>query len=127
MQTNKDLRKEMHFEQQFEPSQIKAAIFFGGFYDMKTVKATEFPRIQLFMKSYTGMNNWETNFKNLSQMSTINQVTKQYPPTYLSVGDADPFTVRISHFIKHLNQKMYLSIHYFIMVHIIYIISINSI
>lgn len=65
------------------------------------------------------MNNWETNFKNLSQMSTINQVTKQYPPTYLSVGDADPFTVRISHFIKHLNQKMYLSIHYFIMVHII--------
>ena len=42
MQTNKDLRKEMHFEQQFEPSQIKAAIFFGGFYDMKTVKATEF-------------------------------------------------------------------------------------
>ena len=39
--------------------QIKAAIFFGGFYDMKTVKATEFPRIQLFMKSYTGMNNWK--------------------------------------------------------------------
>ncbi|NYM40840.1 alpha/beta hydrolase, partial [Salmonella enterica subsp. enterica serovar Typhimurium] len=54
MQTNEDLRDEMHFEQQFKPSQIKAAVFFGGFYNMKTVRATEFPRIQLFMKSYTG-------------------------------------------------------------------------
>ena len=105
MQTNKSLRKEMNFEQQFKPSQIKAAIFFGGFYDMKTVKATEFPRIQLFMKSYTGMNNWETNFKNLSQMSTINQVTKQYPPTYLSVGDADPFYSQNKEFYKALRSE----------------------
>ena len=75
---------------------------------MKTVKATEFPRIQLFMKSYTGMNNWETNFKNLSQMSTINQVTKQYPPTYLSVEMLIHFIVKMKNSIKHLNQKMYL-------------------
>ena len=27
MQTNEDLRDEMHFEQQFKPSQIKAAVF----------------------------------------------------------------------------------------------------
>ena len=53
----------MHFKQQFKPDQIKAAIFFGGFYDMKTVRQTEFPRIQLFMESYTGKRNWEQQFK----------------------------------------------------------------
>lgn len=105
MQTNKSLRDEMKFEPEFKPSQIKAAIFFGGFYDMKTVKATEFPRIQLFMRSYTGMTNWESNFKNLSQMSTINQVTNKYPPTFLSVGDADPFYSQNIDFYKKLKEK----------------------
>lgn len=54
---------------------------------MKTVRETEFPRIQMFMHSYTGATKWESEFKNISQMSTINQVTKDYPSTYLSVGD----------------------------------------
>ena len=58
---------------------------------MKTVRETEFPRIQMFMHSYTGATKWESEFKKYSQMSTINQVTKDYPSTYLSVGDADPF------------------------------------
>lgn len=105
MQTNQSLRDEMKFEPEFKPSQIKAAIFFGGFYDMKTVKSTEFPRIQLFMRSYTGTTNWESNFKNLSQMSTINQVTKDYPPTFLSVGDADPFYSQNIDFYKKLKEK----------------------
>jgi hypothetical protein len=38
--TNSSLRSEMGFEQRFTPSQIKGAIFFGGFYDMKTVRET---------------------------------------------------------------------------------------
>ena len=105
MQTNKSLRDNMGFEQQFEPDKIKAAIFFGGFYDMKTVKATEFPRIQLFMESYTGKRDWETLFKYISEMSTINQVTKDYPPTFLSVGDADPFYSQNIEFYKKLKSK----------------------
>ncbi len=105
MQTNEDLRDEMHFEQQFKPSQIKAAVFFGGFYNMKTVRATEFPRIQLFMKSYTGTSHWETDFKNLSQMSTLNQVTHEYPPTFLSVGDADPFYSQNKEFAQGLKAE----------------------
>lgn len=105
MQTNKSLRNEMHFKQRFDNDQIKAAIFFGGFYDMKTVRQTEFPRIQLFMQSYTGERNWDQQFKNISQMSTINQVTKNYPPTYLSVGDADPFYSQNIAFKKKLEEE----------------------
>ncbi len=40
----------MKFDQSFKPSQIKGAILFGGFYNMQTVRETEFPRIQLFMQ-----------------------------------------------------------------------------
>ncbi|MEX6341939.1 alpha/beta hydrolase [Staphylococcus arlettae] len=105
IQTNESLRDEMKFKQQFEADQLKAAIFFGGFYDMKTVKATEFPRIQLFMESYTGERKWEQQFKNLSQMSTINQLTEDYPPTFLSVGDADPFYSQNIEFYKKLKQE----------------------
>ncbi|MGK3149683.1 alpha/beta hydrolase [Staphylococcus shinii] len=104
IQTNKSLREDMSFEQQFEADQLKAAIFFGGFYDMKTVKATEFPRIQLFMESYTGKRDWEQQFKYISEMSTINQVTKDYPPTFLSVGDADPFYSQNISFYKKLKS-----------------------
>lgn len=105
IQTNKALRDDMKFKQQFKPNQIKAAIFYGGFYDMKTVKATEFPRIQLFMESYTGQRDWEQQFKYISEMSTINQVTKDYPPTFLSVGDADPFYSQNIAFYKKLKSK----------------------
>ncbi|ARJ51203.1 alpha/beta hydrolase [Staphylococcus lutrae] len=105
MQTNTPLRKEMDFAQQFSPNQIKAAMFFGGFYDMKTVRATEFPRIDLFMKSYTGVENWETRFKNITEMSTKNQLTAQFPATYLSVGDADPFMSQNVAFANALEKK----------------------
>ena len=104
MQTNKSLRDEMHFKSQFDSDQIKAAIFYGGFYNMKTVRATEFPRIQLFMESYTGERDWENQFKNISQMSTINQVTDDYPPTFLSVGDVDPFFSQNKAFAKKLED-----------------------
>ena len=51
---------------------------------MKTVKATEFPRIQLFMKSYTGTIIWETDFKNLSQINA--QSSDSRIPTDISFG-----------------------------------------
>ncbi|WP_251518851.1 MULTISPECIES: alpha/beta hydrolase [Staphylococcus] len=105
IQTNKSLRNKMNFKQQFKPDQIKSVILFGGFYDMKTVKATEFPRIQRFMESYTGVRDWERQFKYISEMSTINQVTKDYPPTFLSVGDADPFYSQNTAFYKKLKSK----------------------
>ncbi|PNZ12193.1 alpha/beta hydrolase [Staphylococcus simiae] len=105
IQTNNSLRKQMDFPQQFEPSNIKGAILFGGFYNMQTVRKTEFPRIALFMKSYTGQNDWEHSFKNISQMSTVKQATRDYPPTYLSVGDIDPFASQNQEFSDKLKEE----------------------
>src|SRR5699024_98620 len=102
IQTKESLKADMEFKPQSEPDQLKAAIFFGGFFDMKTFRATEFPRVQLCMESYTGKGNWEQQFKYISEMSTINQVTEDYPPTFLSVGDADPFYSQNINFYKKL-------------------------
>ena len=49
---------------------------------MQTVRSTEFPRIDLFMTSYTGTKEWEQNFARINQLSTVDQVTKDYPPTF---------------------------------------------
>ena len=105
IQTNAQLRQQMNFPQQFTPAQIKGAIFLGGFYDMQTVRETEFPRIDLFMRSYTGVKDWEHQFKKISEMSTAEQVTENYPATYLSVGDADPFTSQNDAFVKALRAQ----------------------
>ena len=105
IQTNSKLREEMNFKQQIPPESIKAAIFFGGFYDMHTVRATEFPRIDLFMRSYTGAKDWEKHLKVINQMSTERQITHGFPPTYLSVGDADPFKSQNESFSHALKDK----------------------
>ncbi|MHD0398463.1 alpha/beta hydrolase [Staphylococcus simulans] len=105
IQTDEQLRKDMDFKQRFKTKNIRAAIFFGGFYNMNTVRETEFPRIQLFMKSYTGTENWETEFRDLSEMSTVEHVTKDYPPTFLSVGDADPFFSQNREFAQVLDDQ----------------------
>lgn len=56
------------------------------------------------MESYTGKRDWEQQFKYISEMSTINQVTEDYPPTFLSVGDADPFYSQNIEFYKKLKS-----------------------
>ena len=52
-------------------------------------------------------------------MSTIQQVTKQFPPTYLSVGDGDPFYSQNESFIRKLKSKHVPTTTLFTMVHII--------
>lgn len=43
------------------------------------------------MESYTGEKHWEQDFKQINQMTVTKQVTRNYPPVFLTVGDADPF------------------------------------
>ena len=71
---------------------------------MQTVRETEFPRIQLFMKSYTGEEDWEKSFKNSFTNVDSKTIDKNYPPTFLSVGDSDPFESQNIEFSKKLQE-----------------------
>ena len=105
LQTNELLRKEMQEEAIFTPGDIKGVILFGGLYDMDTVRATKFPLIEDFMESYTGEKYWERDFKQIDQMSITQQVTGKYPPTFLTVGDADPFESQAKELLKVLQEN----------------------
>lgn len=105
IQTNELLRKEMQEEAVFTSDDIKGVILFGGLYDMDTVRATKFPRIEDFMESYTGEKYWERDFKQIDQMSITQQVTGKYPPTFLTVGDADPFESQAKELVKVLQEN----------------------
>lgn len=105
VQTNPKLQQQMDMKASIKQEYLRGAILFGGLYNMQTVRSTEFPRIDLFMTSYTGSKKWERNFAQINQLSTVDQVTKYYPPTFLTVGDADPFDPQNREFDKVLKEQ----------------------
>lgn len=67
---------------------LQGAMLFCGLYNMDTVRATAYPRIDLFLNTYTGMDRFET-YSRIGELSTVNHVTAAYPPVFISAGDAD--------------------------------------
>ena len=78
--------------------QLRGVILFCGIYDMWTAldKAQMAPNpimgwaIETIALSYTGSRDWDSFA--LQQMSTINHVTSDFPPTFISGGNADALT-----------------------------------
>ena len=69
---------------------LRGVVLFCGLYDMATVGSTGFPALRTYLWAYTGVRDW-ASYPGISQLSTVSNVTASYPPTFLSVGDADPF------------------------------------
>lgn len=70
---------------------LRGAMLFCGLYNMETVRATAYPRIDLFLNTYTGMERFEMHSR-IDELSTVNHVTSDYPPVFISSGDADRLT-----------------------------------
>jgi acetyl esterase/lipase len=73
------------------PGALRGVVLFCGLYDLRTVGSTGFPALRTYLWAYTGVRDW-TSYPAIDQLSTVLHVTAAYPPTFLSVGDADPFT-----------------------------------
>jgi acetyl esterase/lipase len=69
---------------------LRGVVLFCGLYDLRTVGGTGFPALRTYLWSYTGVRDW-TSYPAIGQLSVTAQVTADYPATFLSVGDADPF------------------------------------
>lgn len=67
---------------------LRGTMLFCGLYNMDTVRATAYPRIDLFLNTYTGMERFETHSR-IGELSTVDHVTPAYPPVFISAGDAD--------------------------------------
>lgn len=83
---------------------IRGVILFCGLYDMSTVANTGFPGLRTYLWAYTGHRDW-LDGPDTGQMSTATTATAAYPPTFLSVGNADPFHTQESEFAQALRAR----------------------
>jgi acetyl esterase/lipase len=89
VQTNPALASAMDLAPSVPAADLRGVVLFCGIYDMSTVGATGFPGLRTFLWSYTGHRDW-TDAPDIDQLSTVRQATSAYPPTYVTVGNADP-------------------------------------
>jgi acetyl esterase/lipase len=82
---------------------LRGVVLFCGLYDLRTVGSTGFPALRTYLWSYTGVRDW-TSYPAIDQLSTVLHVTPGYPPTFLSVGDADPFAAQAAELGLALKQ-----------------------
>jgi acetyl esterase/lipase len=90
VQTDPALARSMGLTAAVPRSALRGVVLFCGIYDLDTVSGTGFPGLRTYLWAYTGSRDW-TSYPEINQLSTVRNVTAQYPPTFLSVGDADPF------------------------------------
>ena len=90
VQTDAALASSMGLTAAVPPGALRGVVLFCGIYDLRTVGGTGFPSLRTYLWSYTGTRDW-TSYPAIDQLSTVRHVTARYPPTFLSVGDADPF------------------------------------
>ena len=83
---------------------LRGVVLFCGLYDLRTVGSTGFPALRTYLWAYTGDRDW-TSYPAIDQLSTVRQVTPAYPPTFLSVGDADPFAGQAAELAQALKQQ----------------------
>ena len=96
--TNPDYAAELAIVPALRTDQLRGVVLFCGAYDSTSVARHEQmlrnAALQLFQKNvlwaYTGTRGRDTAV--LRQMSTIRHATADYPPTFISGGNADPLT-----------------------------------
>ncbi len=90
VQTDPALASSMGITAAVPPGTLRGVVLFCGIYDMSTVGGSGFPAMRTYLWAYTGTRDF-TSYPEIGQLSTVQHITAQYPPTLLSDGDADPF------------------------------------
>lgn len=88
--SNPELQTAMKIRPGIERTQLKGILLCCGFYNMDTVIASRFPAIKTFLWAYTNQKKI-ADFARKDELSTVKQLTCDYPDVFLTCGDADPF------------------------------------
>lgn len=104
VETNPVLARRVGITPAVSRASLRGVVLFCGLYDMATVGATGFPALRTYLWAYTGHRDW-TAAPGVDQMSTTATATSDYPPTFLSVGDADPFRTQEAELASDLRSR----------------------
>ena len=106
MVTNPAYAKEVGITPSLKPEQLKGMVLNCGIYNMLRLTTPDptLPRIigwgdDVSVWAYVGTKDFEHS-KAIKEMSSINYVTKDFPATYISGGNADPLTSEQSKFMS---------------------------
>jgi acetyl esterase/lipase len=102
--SNQEFARTMGIQPSVRNEQLKGVLLYDGAYDMQTVRATHLPGLGLFLWSYTGVRHFES-YDRIDELSTVNHITPDYPPVFLTVGDADPLEHQSLEFIQVLKRN----------------------
>lgn len=102
--SNKEFAETMGIQPSVTNQQLRGALLYDGSYDMQTVRATRLPGAGLFLWSYTGARHFES-YDRIEELSTVDHVTPDYPPVFLTAGDADPLEPQSLEFLAVLKQN----------------------
>lgn len=104
--TSRAYAKQLAVTPTVSASQIKGTILYSGAYDLAYLsfddpigEAKELP-----IATYAGNKNYRTDPK-FATFSVINYLTRAFPPTFLSAGNADPFEPQSLAFAARLKSK----------------------
>jgi acetyl esterase/lipase len=104
VQTDPALARAMGLTAAVPRGALRGVVLFCGLYDMRTVSGSGFPGLRTYLWAYTGARDW-TSYPAIGQLSTTRHVTARYPPTFLSVGDADPFRFQATELAAALTRS----------------------
>lgn len=68
---------------------LRAVILYNGIYDMTTFPQCRFPLSNLFLTSYFGRSDYRAA-PCIGELSSARHASANFPPTYITAGDADP-------------------------------------
>lgn len=83
---------------------LRGVVLFCGLYDMQTVGTTGFPGLRTYLWAYTGHRDWLQDPR-AAELSSAMGATSAYPPTFVSVGDADPFRTQATELAAALRGR----------------------
>lgn len=101
--SNVELAEAMAIQPSISNSQLQGALLLCGLYNLDTVRATAFPNIDVYLSAYTGTEPFET-FQRIDELSTVQHVSSDFPPAFITVGDADPFVSQSTELVDVLQS-----------------------
>lgn len=103
VQTNPTLAASMKLDPAIGPGALRGVVLYCGLYDLDTVADTGFPGLRTYLWSYLGQRDWQSA-PHLDELSTVRNVTADYPPAFITVGDVDPFAGQAAELIDALGS-----------------------
>jgi acetyl esterase/lipase len=102
--SNQAFADQMGIQPSITSTQLKGALLYDGFYDIRTVRDLHSQVIDLYLWSYTGERDFDS-FDRFEELSIPDHVTPDFPAAFITVGDADKLEPQSLELIQVLEKN----------------------